>query len=124
MQVAQLREALLKGTTGRIARQLGERGVEGDQHLEGGGRFALLVQIEARPERQFLAGQHPLAGSEERRQAPVCGRDTCAAPARARVDQLPRVGPLAVGHLFSGAVAQPRHERVGATDPVQAGVGR
>ena len=76
---AQLGQALAERRRGRVGGQLGERGVERDQHLQRGLALAPVVEVEPSAQRELLAGERPLAAVEHRGQA----RLGAGAPSRA-----------------------------------------
>ena len=84
--LAQLDQAVLELRPRRVAGQLGDRGVERDQQLQGGLAVAAVVEVEAGPERELLARQRLARGCRApRRVAPGGGAPPCAAAAaRAR----------------------------------------
>ena len=105
----------------RVARQLGERDLERDPHLKRGLPVAPLVEIEPGAQRELLGDRGDLAPGQERGEASLGGGHARAPAPGAGIDQLPGVGPQAVGHLLPGAVAEARDQRVLAADAARGG---
>ena len=80
---AQLGDALVSSAACGIGRQLGERGVERHQQLERGLAPAAVIEIQARTQRQLLAGQRLLARAQHGGQ-PRLRLSTLHAPAAGR----------------------------------------
>ena len=102
-QRPQLLDALGEGGRGGVGRELGQRRIEGDAHLEGRLEVAALVEVQSGPQDELLAGQRALSPGEQRGQ-PGLGRPAGIrepTPAWTGIDQLARVRPLSAAAATS-----------------------
>jgi hypothetical protein len=81
-----------------------------------------VIEVELCPQRQLLANQRLLTPAQQSREPGLGAKQPQSALATNRGDELTRVCPQPVRHLFAEAVPDPGDQEALATDRIQVGV--